>query len=92
MSLREDLADWTDWDGAAHALAQSIGLMDRSLSINTDAKHLYWSDNPIGKALQAALESFTAAGFLERREEPDIQFRWRAAFRGSWGDRSRTSP
>jgi hypothetical protein len=87
MSLREDLVDWTDWDGAAYALARSLGLMDASVSFATDAKHIFWSDNPVGRSLHSALEAFVVAGFLERRDEPDIQFRWRSDFRGSWGTR-----
>jgi hypothetical protein len=84
MSLRDDLVDWTDWDWAAHILAQSLGLMEASPSSYGHAKHVYWSNHPVGNALYKALDAFVAAGFLERREEPDVQYRWRPDFRGSW--------
>lgn len=84
MNLRDALLEWTDCDVAAHELALALGLMDESVEFATDAKHVYWSANPVGEALHEALEAFAKAGFLEYRDEPDIQFRWRPNFRGSW--------
>ena len=41
-------------------------------------KSVFWTDNPIGNALHENLLTLVAAGVLERREEPDEQFRWRS--------------
>jgi hypothetical protein len=41
-------------------------------------KGVVWSANPIGDALRHMLLALTRAGVLERREEPDIAFRWAA--------------
>lgn len=34
--------------------------------------------------LYSILDQMVALGVLETRDEPDKQFRWNAAFRGSW--------
>jgi hypothetical protein len=34
--------------------------------------------------LYEMLKKLVAAGVLERRDEPDIQYRWSPAFVGSW--------
>lgn len=74
MSLADDLRDWTDWDGAAYAFGQAIGLFER-----TDfqrVKHVFWTDNKLGNGLHDALLALANAGVLDRRDEPDEQFRW----------------
>ncbi len=83
-TLRQSLQDWTDTDCAEHALSLAIGLMSDPSAVRSQAKHVYWSANPVGSALHGALDLFVAAGFLERRDEPDFQYRWRKDFRGSW--------
>ena len=84
-TLREALPDWHDWDGAAYHLAVCLGLMnDEPGLFETRAKHVLWSNNPIGNMLYGMLDQLVAAGVLESRDEPDKQFRWNAAFRGSW--------
>jgi hypothetical protein len=40
---------------------------------------VFWTDNPLGNGLHDALLALASAQVLERREEPDEQFRWRLA-------------
>ena len=82
-SLREALADWSDWDGAGYALGICLGLMPPEPGWGR-AKHVFWSNHDIGNMLYAMLDQLVTASVLEKRDEPDIQYRWNPAFRGSW--------
>ncbi len=84
QSLREALEHWTDWDGAGHALGVCLGLMPPPEQGFGRAKHVFWSNHEIGNMLYAMLDQLVAAGVLETRDEPDRQYRWNPAFRGSW--------
>ena len=76
QSLRERLRDWLDWDSAAYWLAVSLGLMrDEPRLFQTRAKHVLWSNHPIGNLLHEMLDRLVAAGVLETRDEPDRQYR-----------------
>jgi len=75
MSLAEDLAEWLDWDLAAYLFGRSLGLFQNQ-AFQTDAKHVFWTDNDLGNGLHDALLALARAGVLERREQPDEQFRW----------------
>jgi hypothetical protein len=48
------------------------------------AKHVFWSDHPIGNALYRMLDELVGVGVLEKRDEPDTQYRWNPTFQGSW--------
>jgi catechol 2,3-dioxygenase-like lactoylglutathione lyase family enzyme len=48
-----------------------------------DAKWVYWSNNPLGIELVALLDRMTALGFLEKRVEPDYQYRLAPQFRSN---------
>ena len=72
--LAEDLADWTDWDVAAYRLGRTLGVFDDKDF--RQAKGTFWTDNPLGNGLHDALLALVGAGLLDRREEPDEQFRW----------------
>ena len=74
-TLRIALTDWTDFDMSAHVLAQCLGIMPAGLGMN-EAKWVYWSDNPLGNLLYGTLERLLELGALEKREEPDLQYRW----------------
>ena len=87
QTLRERLSEWTDWDAAAFHLAQSLGLMAPDVDFCTRAKHVFWTDHPIGCALRDMLGRLVEAGVVEYRDEPDDQYRWRADFVGSWETR-----
>ena len=68
------LAKWTDWDGAAYVLGCSLGLFeDQDFG---QVKAVFWTDHRLGNGLHHALLALVSAGVLERREEPDEQFRW----------------
>ena len=74
-SLRDRIPDWTDIDFAAHALAQALGVMAPDAEM-ADTKWVYWSKNPLGDALVQMLDSLVEIGLLEKRDEPDFQYRW----------------
>lgn len=74
------LSDWTDVDVAAHALARSLGLMPAKSSMS-DAKWVYWSNNPLGLELVVLLDRLVDLGFLEKRDEPDSQYRVASNYR-----------
>ena len=84
MTLKIQLDDWVDWDVAAYYLAQSLGLMDEMVSFAKDAKHVFWTDNVLGNILHGILNELVSCQVLERRDEPDIQYRWNPSFKGSW--------
>ena len=75
MSLPDRLADWTDWDVAAYEVGRCLGVLHGNFA--TDNKGVFWSDNRLGNGLHDVLLRLVEAGVLERREEPDEQFRWR---------------
>ena len=75
MTLAADLAEWTDWDYAAYRLGLCLGVLNGDFA--TDKKGVLWSDNCLGNGLHDVLLKLAEAGVLERREEPDEQFRWR---------------
>jgi hypothetical protein len=74
-TLRVALADWTDFDASAHALAQCLGIMPSQQEMK-EAKWVYWSENPLGTMLYGTLERLVELGVLEKRDEPDLQYRW----------------
>ena len=84
QTLKERLADWTDWDGAQYELAICLGLMASNTSFATRAKHVFWSNNPVGNALHAMLDELVSIQALE--VNGDMQYRWNTAFKGSWED------
>jgi hypothetical protein len=76
--LRENLKEWTDIDLAAFELANSLGVTERQSFLET--KWVLWSDNNIGKALLEILGKLVEVGVLEKRDEPDFQYRWNKTF------------
>jgi hypothetical protein len=74
VPLPQDLAEWEDWDGAAYLLGRALGLFENQSYL--EVKGVFWTDNHLGNGLHDALLSLVRAGVLERRDEPDEQFRW----------------
>lgn len=78
-TLKTRLREWTDWDWAAYSLGISLGLMSDNAAFGGE-KHVFWSSHPTGEMLCAMLDRLVEHGVLEKRDEPDIQYRWRPAF------------
>ncbi|GAA0681910.1 hypothetical protein GCM10010193_39520 [Kitasatospora atroaurantiaca] len=75
MELRIALEDWADVDVAQLALGQALGIFPKDAGVR-EFKYVFWSANPLGDALYAQLLKLVDGKVLERRDEPDIQFRW----------------
>lgn len=82
-TLKERINDWTDWDVAAHSLGICLGLMPDNLGWG-GSKHVFWSNHPVGELLYSMLDQMVERGILEKRDEPDMQYRWTPTFFGSW--------
>lgn len=83
-TLKTAIRDWTDVDVAQYSLAVALGLMSPTTPFQTDAKHVFWTDNPTGTMLHLILEDLVKFGVLESRLGSDLQYRWNVAFKGSW--------
>lgn len=74
VELSTTLREWTNWDSAGFHLGRALGLFDRPSRVET--KHIFWTDNPTGNMLHAMLGELATSGILDRRDEPDDQYRW----------------
>jgi len=83
-TLRGELTEWHDWDGAAYVLARSLGIIEPGYNFQADTKGLFWTANPLGDTLHAILRSLAGAGVLEERDGFE-EFRWNPDFRGYMG-------
>jgi hypothetical protein len=77
MAFYDSLAEWTDADGAAYQLAIELGIIGSNTSF-VESKWIFWTDNPLGNGLHAALLALVDAGVLETRD--DEAFRWKPSF------------
>lgn len=77
MTLKERLAEWTDWDGAAFELAVALGVMDGGHESWLKNKGIFWSSNPRESSFALILQELVKADILEYRTEPDQQYRWK---------------
>ena len=75
VDLGVTLRGWADWDVAAFHLGRSIGTFERPDDFQR-VKGTLWTENPVGISLHDCLLALAEAGVLERRTEPDEQFRW----------------
>lgn len=83
-SLR-DIKEWTDCDFVEYDFMVLLGLIDPIKSeFNGKAKHVFWSSNDVGTSIHEMLETLVKLGMLEKRDEPDLQYRWNQEFKGSW--------
>lgn len=81
-SLKERLKDWTDIEGAQYEIAVALGIIDpQRFPAMADAKHVFWSNHPIGNMTHKFLEEMTALGIVQKRDEPDFQYRWNTEFK-----------
>ena len=78
-TFKEAVTGWTDEDLAQHHLAICLGLMPPDIDFATEAKHVYWTDNPVGDTLYRILYELVATGILEENGEGWV--RWNPTFR-----------
>jgi hypothetical protein len=86
-SLKERLSDWTSWDIAMYHIGTCLGFWPEfGAPYNYDqwhgAKGVIWSGNPLGDALSNFIVALSEEGCLERRDEPDIEYRWNPNYKG----------
>jgi hypothetical protein len=81
-SLKTALADWTDIDIAQYQLGICLNMISSDVPFNS-VKHIFWSDNQIGNALAKMLDTLAEAHVLEKRDEPDFQYRWNENFKNN---------
>lgn len=85
VTLKERLQDWTDIDFAGYHVTVVLGLIDpEQAPFSTRAKHVFWSVHPVGDLAVKLLDEMTALGILEKRDEPDFQYRWNKTYKGTW--------
>ena len=64
MTLKEYLTDWCDIDCAAMQLSQCLGLMDDKTDFIGKAKHVFWSNHPMGEALYTLIFNLVDIGVV----------------------------
>ena len=84
--LRYRLRDWTDWDLASYQLGRCLGLFEGQ-AFETDVKHVFWTENPLGLNLLQVLGHLVDAGVLEIEagvafdgeddDNDEIRYRWK---------------
>lgn len=75
--LSATMREWTDWDVAGFYLGVSLGIWSASSQVwFREAKGIMWTSGPLGELLSNTLIGLAEAGVLEKRDEPDDQFRW----------------
>lgn len=82
--LKAALSDWTSWTDAEYYLGELLGLFGETDNYSTNVKHVIWSDHPVGNILSSLLHEMAEIGILEYRDEPDQEYRWNAAYQGTW--------
>ena len=90
-SLQERLAGWTSWDLTLFHLGACLGFWPE-FGAPGDAtgqfdpwhgvKSVIWSANPLGDAMSNFIVALLEVGALERRDEPDIEYRWNPNYKG----------
>lgn len=83
-TLKDRLVEWTDCDVASFELAVCLGLMPDSYDLfRTGAKHIFWTDNPVGNALYMMLMELVRIRVLLMSDDK-LSFRWNQEFKGDW--------
>jgi len=77
-TLKEALSDWTDFDVASFEVGVCLGLWPLGMESFREQKGVFWSNNSLGNALHQIVRVLGERGTLERRDEPDLQYRWKA--------------
>lgn len=75
-SFPEALATWVDTDEAEYELGRALGVFSSSESFNS-VKGVFWGDNPLGRALYAALRALVSGGIIEVHPDDEERYRWK---------------
>lgn len=75
FGLRQKIVEWTSAEMAAHWLAQCLGIVSADTEYGA-VKWLYSAGSDIGDALYRILNLLAENRILEKRLEPDTEFRW----------------
>jgi len=78
-TLRARLASWTDRDVAGYWIALSIGLIEPAASFSSDAKHVFWTNNALGEAIDDVLMLLVKIGAVEH-DQDEQRVRWNPEF------------
>lgn len=82
-TLKETLADWTDWDVAMFELGRCLGVFGPEVTLATDAKGTIWSDNSVSRMLLMIMLALVTEGVMEVMDED----RYRMNPNYNWRDR-----
>ena len=79
--LKERLNGWTPWDQTMYHVGACLGFWpEGGAPYDHDPWHgikwVIWSANPLGDTIANFIAALVSANILERRESPDISFRW----------------
>lgn len=88
-TLRERLANWIDFDGAAYELGVALGIFEQEWGGGVPGrddpwhgtKGIFWSANPLGDALDQMLRQMVKAGVLEF-DVQGLRYRWNPSYVG----------
>ena len=73
MSFKDDLRNWTDFDGAGFCLGVYLGFFKRDEF--QKVKGLLWTQNSVSDALYDSLDLMVKCGILLKNDDED-QFKW----------------
>ena len=84
--LKERLSDWKGWDMVSYDVGACLGFWgDFGAPPGHDCwksyKWVMWSDNPLGNILSDFVHNLVKIGMLEKRDEPDVQYRWNSSYK-----------
>lgn len=82
-TLKDELADWADFDVAGLYVGRCLGVFGPDITSIAQIKHVFWSAHPVGEMIVGFLRQLVEAGVLEYNEE-NLGFRWNQSFRESW--------
>ena len=86
-SLQARLTGWTVWDLAMYHIGACLGFWPEFGAPTGEdpwngVKGVIWSGNPLGDTISNFIVALSKEGCLERRDEPDIAYRWNPKYKG----------
>jgi hypothetical protein len=80
-SLKERLSVWSSWDITSYEVGACLGFWPNFGALpGNDPWHgikgVIWSSNILGDSINVFISALVDEGMLEKRDDPDIEFRW----------------